>query len=163
MFDWTSLQALCFAPLGNIAQVAFTGDIPRGAPTAYSQRHSDQVDRRTPRPPKSGSRHAGCIMSSAAASTKILLPSKWDWRAPTERHTCNLMSAKNHFLLPIPVFRKVFRGKFGGGLKRLLGQGKLCSKDPLRALSDSKQLPSCCTRLSPPLCRVLQSPSGRPM
>jgi Putative transposase/Transposase zinc-binding domain len=49
------------------------------------------------------------------------------------------ISAKRHFFLPIPVLRKVFRGKFLAGLKRLRQRGKLCRSGPGRIFSDPRQ------------------------
>ena len=53
------------------------------------------------------------------------------------------VSAKNDFFLPIPVLRKVFRGKFVAGLKRLRQRSKLCRRGPARIFADLKQWPSC--------------------
>jgi hypothetical protein len=41
--------------------------------------------------------------------------------------------------LPIPVLRKVFRGKFVAGLKRLRQSGKLCRSGPAAVFADPKQ------------------------
>jgi putative transposase/transposase-like zinc-binding protein len=49
------------------------------------------------------------------------------------------VSAKHNFFLPIPVLRKVFRGKFLAGLKRLRQHRKLACSGPARALADPKQ------------------------
>jgi Putative transposase len=49
------------------------------------------------------------------------------------------ISAKRDFLLPIPVLRKVFRGKFIAGLKQLRQRGKLCRSGPGRIFSHAKQ------------------------
>jgi hypothetical protein len=49
------------------------------------------------------------------------------------------VSAKNDFFLPIPVLRKVFRGKFVAGLKRLRQRGKLCRSGPARIFADAKE------------------------
>jgi hypothetical protein len=57
------------------------------------------------------------------------------------------VSAKNHFFLPIPVLRKVFRGKFVAGLKRLRQHGKLCRSGPARIFSDPKQWSNLLRRL----------------
>jgi Putative transposase/Transposase zinc-binding domain len=47
--------------------------------------------------------------------------------------------AKADFFLPIPVLRKVFRGKFVAGLRRLRQRGKLCRNGPARVFADRKQ------------------------
>jgi hypothetical protein len=57
------------------------------------------------------------------------------------------VSAKNNFLLPIPVLRKVFRRKFLAGLKLLRKRGKLGSSGPARALADPKQFAKLLRRL----------------
>ena len=49
------------------------------------------------------------------------------------------VSARSDFFLPIPVLRKVFRGKFVAGLKQLRQRGKLCRSGPARVFADSKQ------------------------
>lgn len=49
------------------------------------------------------------------------------------------VSARSDFFLPVPVLRKVFRGKFVAGLKRLRQSGKLCRSGPGRIFSDPKQ------------------------
>jgi hypothetical protein len=55
--------------------------------------------------------------------------------------------AKNDFFLPIPVLRKVFRGKFLAGLKLLRKRRKLCSNRPAHALADPKQFAKLLRRL----------------
>ncbi len=55
--------------------------------------------------------------------------------------------AKSHFFLPVPVLRKVFRGKFIAGLKRLRQRGKLCRAGPARLFADSKQFAKLLRRL----------------
>jgi hypothetical protein len=57
------------------------------------------------------------------------------------------MSAKPDFFLPIPVLRKVFRGKFVAGLKRLRQRGKLCRTGPARLLAEDKQFAKLLRRL----------------
>jgi Putative transposase/Transposase zinc-binding domain len=57
------------------------------------------------------------------------------------------VSTKTYFFLPIPVLRKVFRGKFIAGLKRLRKQGKLFSKGPARALNGARQFAKLLRRL----------------
>jgi hypothetical protein len=57
------------------------------------------------------------------------------------------MSAKSNFFLPIPVLRKVFRGKFLAGLKRLHGRKRLCCNGPARTLGDPKQFAKLLRRL----------------
>ena len=57
------------------------------------------------------------------------------------------VSAKNNFFLPIPVLRKVFRGKFLAGLKRLRERSQLCRNGPARALADPKQFAKLLRRL----------------
>jgi hypothetical protein len=47
--------------------------------------------------------------------------------------------AKADFFLPIPVLRKVFRGKFVAGLRRVRQRGKLCRSGPARVFADPKQ------------------------
>jgi Transposase zinc-binding domain/Putative transposase len=48
-------------------------------------------------------------------------------------------SARSDFFLPIPVLRKVFRGKFIAGLKRLRQHGKLCRSGPAALFADPQQ------------------------
>jgi Putative transposase len=55
--------------------------------------------------------------------------------------------SKDDFLLPIPALRKVFRGKFLAGLKRLREHRKLCCNGPARVLADSKQFAKLLRRL----------------
>ena len=57
------------------------------------------------------------------------------------------ISAKRHFFLPIPVLRKVFRGKFVAGLKRLRQGGKLCRSGPAALFADPKQFAKLLRRL----------------
>jgi len=57
------------------------------------------------------------------------------------------VSAKKNFFLPIPVLRKVFRGKFLAGLKCLRQRSKLCRNGPARALADPKQFAKLLRRL----------------
>jgi Putative transposase/Transposase zinc-binding domain len=57
------------------------------------------------------------------------------------------ISAKSNFFLPIPVLRKVFRGKFIAGLKRLRKSGKLCRNGPAALLTDPKQFAKLLRRL----------------
>jgi hypothetical protein len=49
--------------------------------------------------------------------------------------------------LPIPALRKVFRGKFLAGLKRLRERRKLCCNGPARVLADPKQFAKLLRRL----------------
>src|SRR5437763_5392194 len=55
--------------------------------------------------------------------------------------------ARSHFFLPIPVLRKVFRGKFIAGLKRLRQRGKLCRGGPAALFADPKQFAKLLRRL----------------
>ena len=55
--------------------------------------------------------------------------------------------ARHDFFLPIPVLRKVFRGKFLAGLKLLRKRRKLCSNGPAHALADPKQFAKLLRRL----------------
>jgi putative transposase/transposase-like zinc-binding protein len=55
--------------------------------------------------------------------------------------------AKANFFLPIPVLRKVFRGKFLAGLKRLRQRGTLCCAGPARVLGDPQQFARLLRRL----------------
>jgi len=57
------------------------------------------------------------------------------------------ISAKSHFFLPVPVLRKVFRGKFIAGLKRLRQRGKLCRSGPAALLAEPKQFAKLLRRL----------------
>jgi len=57
------------------------------------------------------------------------------------------LAAKPSFFLPIPVLRKVFRGKFVAGLKRLRKRGKLCRSGPAAVLSGPKQFAKLVRRL----------------
>lgn len=57
------------------------------------------------------------------------------------------ISASSNFFLPIPVLRKVFRGKFIAGLKRLRQRGKLCCSGPARVFADPKQFAGLLRRL----------------
>jgi hypothetical protein len=57
------------------------------------------------------------------------------------------ISAKHSFFLPIPVLRKVFRGKFVAGLKRLRERGKLCRSGPAAVLAEPKQFAKLLRRL----------------
>jgi hypothetical protein len=61
-------------------------------------------------------------------------------------HNCWL-SAKPDFFLPIPVLRKVFRGKFVAGLKRLRQRGNLCRDGPAAVLANPKQFAKLLRRL----------------
>lgn len=56
-------------------------------------------------------------------------------------------SARSDFFLPIPVLRKVFRGKFVAGLKRLRHRGKLCRIGPAAVFADPKQFAKLLRRL----------------
>ena len=64
--------------------------------------------------------------------------------APDHSHW---LPARSNFFLPIPVLRKVFRGKFVAGLKRLRQRGKLCRAGPARLFADSKQFAKLLRRL----------------
>jgi Putative transposase len=55
--------------------------------------------------------------------------------------------ARNRFFLPIAILRKVFRGKFLAGLKRLRQQGKLCRTGPASVWADPKQFAQLLRRL----------------
>jgi hypothetical protein len=55
--------------------------------------------------------------------------------------------ARTDFLLPIAVLRKVFRGKFVAGLKRLRQRGKLCCSGPAALFADAKQFAKLLRRL----------------
>lgn len=55
--------------------------------------------------------------------------------------------AKANFFLSIPVLRKVFRGKFLAGLKRLRQRGTLCCAGPARVLGDPQQFARLLRRL----------------
>jgi hypothetical protein len=57
------------------------------------------------------------------------------------------ISAKSHFFLPIPVLRKVFRGKFIAGLKRLRQHGKLCRSGPAALLAEPRHFAQLVRRL----------------
>jgi hypothetical protein len=57
------------------------------------------------------------------------------------------VSGRSDFFLPIPVLRKVFRGKFVAGLKRLRQRGKLCHRGPARVFADPKQFAKLLHRL----------------
>lgn len=57
------------------------------------------------------------------------------------------VSTKSNFFLPIPVLRRVFRGKFVAGLKRLRQRGKLCRSGPARVFADPKQFAALLRRL----------------
>ena len=57
------------------------------------------------------------------------------------------LSVKPNFFLPIPVLRKVFRGKFVAGLKRLRQRGKLCRTGPAACFADPKQFAKLLRRL----------------
>jgi len=61
-------------------------------------------------------------------------------------HNCWL-STKPDFFLPVPVLRKVFRGKFVAGLKRLRQRGNLCRDGPAAVLADPKQFAKLLRRL----------------
>lgn len=64
--------------------------------------------------------------------------------APGRNHW---VSARTDFFLPIPVLRKVFRGKFVAGLKRLRQRGKLCRSGPAALFADPKQFAKLLRRL----------------
>ena len=64
--------------------------------------------------------------------------------APGRNHW---VSARTDFFLPIPVLRKVFRGKFVAGLKRLRQRGKLCRSGPAAPFADPKQFAKLLRRL----------------
>jgi Putative transposase/Transposase zinc-binding domain len=64
--------------------------------------------------------------------------------APEHSHW---ISARSDFFLPIPVLRKVFRGKFVAGLKRLRQRGQLCRSGPALLFADSKQFGKLLRRL----------------
>jgi predicted RNA-binding Zn-ribbon protein involved in translation (DUF1610 family) len=57
------------------------------------------------------------------------------------------VSARSDFFLPIPVLRKLFRGKFVAGLKRLRQLGKLCRSGPAALFADPKQFAKLLRRL----------------
>jgi len=57
------------------------------------------------------------------------------------------VSARSDFFLPIPVLRKVFRGKFVAGLKRLRQSGQLCRSGPAALFADPKQFTKLLRRL----------------
>jgi predicted RNA-binding Zn-ribbon protein involved in translation (DUF1610 family) len=57
------------------------------------------------------------------------------------------VAARSNFFLPIPVLRKVFRGKFVAGLKQLRRHGKLCRSGPAAVLADPKQFTKLLRRL----------------
>ncbi|HTU45845.1 MAG TPA: transposase [Bryobacteraceae bacterium] len=57
------------------------------------------------------------------------------------------VSAQADFFLPISVLRKVFRGKFIAGLKRLRQLGKLCRSGPAALFADPKQFAKLLRRL----------------
>jgi hypothetical protein len=57
------------------------------------------------------------------------------------------VSARSDFFLPIPVLRKVFRGKFVAGLKRLRQRGQLCRRGPAALFADPKQFGKLLRRL----------------
>lgn len=57
------------------------------------------------------------------------------------------VSARTDFFLPISVLRKVFRGKFVAGLKRLRQSGKLCRAGPAALFADPKQFAKLLRRL----------------
>jgi len=57
------------------------------------------------------------------------------------------ISVKGDFLLPVPVLRKVFRGKFIAGLKRLRQRGKLCRSGPAAVLAEPKPFAKLLRRL----------------
>ena len=57
------------------------------------------------------------------------------------------ISARSDFFLPIPVLRKIFRGKFIAGLKRLRQRGQLCHSGLARLFADSKQFGKLLRRL----------------
>ena len=57
------------------------------------------------------------------------------------------VSGRSDFFLPIPVLRKVFRGKFIAGLKRLRLRGKLCGGGPAALFADPKQFVKLLRRL----------------
>jgi Putative transposase len=59
----------------------------------------------------------------------------------------NWVSARSDFFLPIPVLRKVFRGKFVAGLKRLRQLGKLCRSGPASLFADPKRFAKLLRRL----------------
>jgi hypothetical protein len=64
--------------------------------------------------------------------------------APGRNHW---VSARTDFFLPISVLRKVFRGKFVAGLKRLRQRGKLCRSGPAALFADPKQFAKLLRRL----------------
>lgn len=49
------------------------------------------------------------------------------------------IATRHRFLLPIPVLRKVFRGKFTAGLRRLYGKGLLDCSGPADAFQQPRQ------------------------
>jgi hypothetical protein len=57
------------------------------------------------------------------------------------------ISARSNFFLPIPVLRKVFRGKFIAGLKRLRRRGKLCRSGAAALLAEPRQFAKLLRRL----------------
>ena len=57
------------------------------------------------------------------------------------------VSARSDFFLPIPVLRKVFRGKFVAGLKRLRERRILCCYGPAAVFADPKQFTKLLRRL----------------
>jgi hypothetical protein len=57
------------------------------------------------------------------------------------------VSAKAHFFLPIAVLRKVFRGKFVAGLRRLRQQKQLCCTGPAGVLQEEKPFAQLLRRL----------------
>jgi predicted RNA-binding Zn-ribbon protein involved in translation (DUF1610 family) len=57
------------------------------------------------------------------------------------------VSGRSDFFLPIPVLRKVFRGKFVAGLKRLHERRKLCCSGPAALFADPKQFANLLRRL----------------
>jgi hypothetical protein len=74
------------------------------------------------------------------------------------------ISAKSHFFLPVPVLRKVFRGKFIAGLKRLRQRGKLCRSGPAALLAEPKQFAKLLRRLHLRRWVVYaKAPFGEPM
>jgi hypothetical protein len=62
-------------------------------------------------------------------------------------HSQWISARRSDFFLPIPVLRKVFRGKFVAGLKRLRQRGQLCRGGPARLFADSKQFGKLLRRL----------------
>jgi hypothetical protein len=57
------------------------------------------------------------------------------------------VAGKANFFLPVPVLRKVFRGKVLAGLKRLPRVGQLCRTASARVLGDNQQFARLLRRL----------------